>query len=885
MYSSVFIRDKYIISTQTNKSMGYRYKIEKRVSTGQGQLEKNTDKTECLTVKTIPETEQQIGLRKEGRKIFAKGWKRTKDNFCAHPMKWVLVLGCFLKMLFIAYPSSCVFDEMHYSKFIGMYLRGEPVLDVHPPLGRLIMYGISRVFIRGTSEELVKAGETLRGIKIGDSYDSTCLRGVYIILRLCSVGASVYTLWIAHRTICLLGVSEVRAAIFTMLLIYESAMHSMFRLFMIDSYVLLSIGLILYSLIRIADIDQNTKQIINTTITRIFPYRPTLKERCTLMTLKSIYLQKPTVIESTLTNQITSNTTDNKNTIDILHHPIKSANMSSMSSISSMSSMSKSINTKDSINRKSTRVSSNRKTNEKQIRQSMPKEDTENIDYFNAYQSIKESIIHSLYWSGVLGISLGLGIGLKWSVLPVGVPIAYYLLQSLANGIYTIRSYRKKCHREIEYQKEKESNYPNTQKDSTKESKPSTRFSILVYLYGILPVLQGVIVLLVLASVYLSIFYVNHQINNNLDLSLANNQKPVRITENTLVSIKIIGEDRYWTAIDSTLALTNQKDSSWRITGIENSSNGLEYNKPMYLFHSSGLYLSFLSNTLLSDIPEPLIIKRHSQYNTITITNSTGEYLNLSEFPKAAWNSIPMELSILIDTSNSSNSSNSSNGSSNDRSNKSDDNSNILDRSIHSTIIPGKSYVLAYLSGIVQCNILMYQYNSLLKSNHQYNSRPMQWIIPFENIHMWSGGTSSVSQAEKKYGSGAQIFFMCNPLLLVLSVVSIIAYSVYSILKPVTTIHAYILILSYVSNYVTYFLLSRDTYLHHYIPSYYISIITLIYILCKIKYSITIIPLVISVFLIQYPISIGIPFRHSHCTILFRHSALINHFSPCDVYE
>lgn len=45
----------------------------------------------------------------------------------------------------IAIPAAVVFDEFHFGKFVKAYWTGEFYFDIHPPLGKLILYAVSRM--------------------------------------------------------------------------------------------------------------------------------------------------------------------------------------------------------------------------------------------------------------------------------------------------------------------------------------------------------------------------------------------------------------------------------------------------------------------------------------------------------------------------------------------------------------------------------------------------------------------------------------------------------------------------------------------------------------------------------------------------------------------
>lgn len=44
------------------------------------------------------------------------------------------------------WPNAVVFDEFHFGKFVNNYNTGFYFFDIHPPLGKLTMYWIGRVF-------------------------------------------------------------------------------------------------------------------------------------------------------------------------------------------------------------------------------------------------------------------------------------------------------------------------------------------------------------------------------------------------------------------------------------------------------------------------------------------------------------------------------------------------------------------------------------------------------------------------------------------------------------------------------------------------------------------------------------------------------------------
>ncbi|HXF45508.1 MAG TPA: phospholipid carrier-dependent glycosyltransferase [Burkholderiaceae bacterium] len=67
-------------------------------------------------------------------RALARPWPRLL------PWGALLVLSAALHFVFFARPLTVVFDEVYFPKYAMAYLRGEHYFDLHPPLGKLILY-------------------------------------------------------------------------------------------------------------------------------------------------------------------------------------------------------------------------------------------------------------------------------------------------------------------------------------------------------------------------------------------------------------------------------------------------------------------------------------------------------------------------------------------------------------------------------------------------------------------------------------------------------------------------------------------------------------------------------------------------------------------------
>lgn len=75
--------------------------------------------------------------------------QRSSDISIKGETLWSLglfIIAITVRLWKISYPSSVVFDEVHFLRFVKNYRDGEYLFDIHPPLGKLILTVISKLF-------------------------------------------------------------------------------------------------------------------------------------------------------------------------------------------------------------------------------------------------------------------------------------------------------------------------------------------------------------------------------------------------------------------------------------------------------------------------------------------------------------------------------------------------------------------------------------------------------------------------------------------------------------------------------------------------------------------------------------------------------------------
>lgn len=131
-------------------------------------VESNVKKSDNLKSETS-ETKQTVN--KNRSIILQKSWTKLNElisfriNIEIDLVTHLLFLLALLTRLYkITQPFNVVFDELHYGKYVSLYMKGIFFFDQHPPLGKQLIAGVAH---------LVNYKGNFTFTKIGNEYNET----------------------------------------------------------------------------------------------------------------------------------------------------------------------------------------------------------------------------------------------------------------------------------------------------------------------------------------------------------------------------------------------------------------------------------------------------------------------------------------------------------------------------------------------------------------------------------------------------------------------------------------------------------------------------------------------------------------------------------------
>jgi len=110
------------------------------------------------------------------------------------PELWLLTaLSAFLHFWRLFTPHAVVFDEYHYERFTGLYLTGQYMFYVHPPLGRLMYVALAKLLGVSSATLLAPAPAPVLRV-LPAAFGTVLVPLIYILLRQLAASRRVATL-------------------------------------------------------------------------------------------------------------------------------------------------------------------------------------------------------------------------------------------------------------------------------------------------------------------------------------------------------------------------------------------------------------------------------------------------------------------------------------------------------------------------------------------------------------------------------------------------------------------------------------------------------------------------------------------------------------------
>ncbi|XP_076645403.1 protein O-mannosyltransferase rt [Halictus rubicundus] len=138
----------------------------------------------------------------------------------------LLITGIFTRLYRLEEPHSIVFDELHYGKYVGLYMRRTFFFDSHPPLGKQLISVVA--YLAGFDGQF-------KFDRIGSPYtDNVPLFALRLVPALC--GSLLIPT--AYHLILELGLKQWTAALAGILLLFDNALLTQSRFILMESILM-----------------------------------------------------------------------------------------------------------------------------------------------------------------------------------------------------------------------------------------------------------------------------------------------------------------------------------------------------------------------------------------------------------------------------------------------------------------------------------------------------------------------------------------------------------------------------------------------------------------------------------------------------------------------
>ncbi|CCJ28499.1 unnamed protein product [Pneumocystis jirovecii] len=183
-------------------------------------------------------------ITKDSEEIKEKYPKKSSNASKNILLLVIFILSILTRFYYIQHPSEVVFDEVHFGKFLSLYLRGSYFFDVHPPFTKLL-YAFFGWIIGYDGHFLFE--------KIGDSYIKNNVPYVYLRCVPAFAGAMVVPLVFLIMKDS--GHSLLSSTLAASLVLFDNAQVAQSRLILLDSVFIFLMTSSIYCYIRFSNLN------------------------------------------------------------------------------------------------------------------------------------------------------------------------------------------------------------------------------------------------------------------------------------------------------------------------------------------------------------------------------------------------------------------------------------------------------------------------------------------------------------------------------------------------------------------------------------------------------------------------------------------------------
>ena len=148
------------------------------------------------------------------------------------------MLGLATRFYKLSYPRNVVFDELHYGKFIGHYIRNIFFFDQHPPLGKQII---------GAVAQSIGFNGNFSVSRIGSEYDENI--PIFWLRFVPALSGSILPSTVYHL-LKESGLSKWCSLLGGLLIVFDNALLTQSRFILMESMLLLFCSIGLYFLLK-----------------------------------------------------------------------------------------------------------------------------------------------------------------------------------------------------------------------------------------------------------------------------------------------------------------------------------------------------------------------------------------------------------------------------------------------------------------------------------------------------------------------------------------------------------------------------------------------------------------------------------------------------------